>query len=72
MTLIDKDVCNEQIYKNGESCGVRADLTKLQANDFCEKLTNDSEEYAYDWHYFAGRVHIKRLKKSLLDCQEGL
>ena len=57
--MIDKDVCNEQIYKNGE------------ANDVCEKLTNDSEEHAYDWHYFAGRVHIKRLKKSLLDCQDG-
>ena len=69
--MIDKDVCNEQIYKCGESCCVRADLTKQQTNEFCEKLTNESKEYAYDWHYYAGRVHIKRLKKSLLDCQEG-
>ena len=50
--MIDKDVCNEQIYKNGESYDARVDLTNQQANDFCEKLTNDSEEYAYDWHYF--------------------
>ena len=70
--MIDKDVCNEQIYKNGESYGARVDLTKQQANDFCEKLTNDSEEYAYDWHYFEDVVIIKRLKKSLLDCQEGV
>ena len=68
--MIDKDVCNEQIYKHGESYSVRADLTKQQANEFCEKLTNDSKEYAYDWHYYAGRVHIKRLKKSLLSCQD--
>ena len=68
--MIDKDVCNEQIYKCGESYCVRADFTKQQANEFCEKLTNNSEEYAYDWHYFAGRVHIKRLKKSLLSCQD--
>ena len=70
--MIDKDVCNEQIYKNGESYGARVDLTKQQANDFCENLTNDSEEYAYDWHYFEDVVVIKRLKKSLLDCQEGV
>ena len=69
--MIDKDVCNEQIYKNGESYGVGVDLTKQQANDFCEKLTNDSEEHVYDWHYFEDVVVIKRLKKSLLDCQEG-
>ena len=68
--MIDKDVCNEQIYKNGESYTIRADLTKKQANEFCEKLTNDSKEYAYDWHYYAGRVHIKRLKKSLLSYQD--
>ena len=69
--MIDKDVCNEQIYKNGESYDARVDLTNQQANDFCEKLTNDSEEYAYDWYYFEDVVIIKRLKKSLLDCQEG-
>lgn len=63
-------MCNEQIYKDGESCGVRTDLTKQEANELCEKMTNDSEEYAYDWHYFAGRVHIKRLKKTLLDYQD--
>ena len=54
--MIDKDVCNEQICKNGESYGARVDLTKQQAND---------------WHYFEDVVVIKRLKKSLLDCQEG-
>lgn len=70
--MIDRDMCNEQIYKNGESYTIRADLTKKQANEFFTKLTNDSKEYAYDWHYFAGRVHIKRLKKSLLSCQEGV
>ena len=68
--MIDDDKCSEEIYKYGESCGLRNDLTKQQANEFCEKLTNDSEEYAYDWHYIAGRVHIKRLKKSLLGYQD--
>ena len=70
--MIDKDVCNEQIYKHGESHSLRDDLTKQKANEFCEKLTNDSKEYAYDWHYYAGRVHIKRLNKSLLSCQDGV
>ena len=70
--MIDKDVCNEQIYKHGESYAVRADLTKQQANEVCATLTNDDEEYAYDWHYYAGRVHIKRLNKSLLSCQDGV
>ena len=60
---------NSEIDISLNSVGV--DLTKQQANDFCEKLTNDSEEYAYDWHYFEDVVVIKRLKKSLLDCQEG-
>ena len=68
--MIDNDKCSEEIYKYGESCGLRTDLTKQKANEFCEKLTNDSEEYAYDWHYIAGCVQIKRLKKSLLGYQD--
>ena len=65
----DMSKSNSEIDISLNSVGV--DLTKQQANDFCEKLTNDSEEYAYDWHYFEDVVVIKRLKKSLLDCQEG-
>lgn len=34
--MIDRDMCNEQIYKHGVLKGVRADLTKKQANEFCK------------------------------------
>lgn len=46
--MIDRGMCNEQIYKHGESYSVRADLTKKQTNEFCEKLTNGRKQATHN------------------------
>ncbi|QOC57954.1 hypothetical protein phiK7B1_099 [Pseudomonas phage phiK7B1] len=55
--------CNEDIYKHGESVGLM-DVSKTEAEAHCQRATAESKTHDYDWHYVAGRVHVKRLPKN--------
>jgi hypothetical protein len=57
--------CQEDIYKNGVSVGI-FDMGKEYADELCSRLT-ELTEYRYDWHYIAGRVHIKLISKASVE-----
>ena len=49
--------CNEDIFRNGISLGL-FDMTKEQAEAYCKAQT-ETTGVQHDWHYIAGRVHVK-------------
>ena len=51
--------CNDDVFKNGVSLGL-FDMTKEQAEEYCLKETIKTGNN-HDWHFVAGRVHIKVL-----------
>ena len=53
------DKCDDEVYKNGTSLGL-FNMTKAEAEEYCKKQTEE-KGYKHDWHYVAGRVHIKAL-----------
>jgi hypothetical protein len=55
--------CDEDVYTYGESVGVY-DMKKDEAEAYCQSLTAESDTHNYDWHYFGGRVHVKRLSRT--------
>jgi hypothetical protein len=57
--------CQEDIYKNGVSVGL-FDMGKEYADELCSRLT-ELTEYRYDWHYTAGRVHVKLISKASVE-----
>lgn len=54
-----RDYCDNEVYKKGHSLGFFT-LTKDEAESYCRKLTEETG-HKHDWHYLAGRVHIKAL-----------
>lgn len=58
----------EDVFKNGESLGL-FDMTKEQAEAHCKAETERTGR-KHDWHYFAGRVHIKYLPAPKFHQQE--
>ena len=56
---MDTVSCDDDVFKDGTSLGF-FDMSKSEAQDFCEKKTAETG-YKHDWHYMAGRVHIKAL-----------
>lgn len=50
--------CDDNVFKNGSSMGLFA-MTKAQAEEYCKKTERTG--YKHDWHFFAGRVHVKAL-----------
>lgn len=63
MTERSTEQCNADVYKYGESCGFMANLTKEEVEAKCQELSRTTP-YTYDWHYAAGRIHVKRLAKN--------
>ncbi len=57
MSNIDK--CNDKVFKSGVSLGLFV-MSKAGAEEFCI-LETKRTGYLHDWHYIAGRVHIKVL-----------
>lgn len=53
--------CNDDVFERGESLGL-FDMSKEEAEEKCKYLTKETGEL-HDWHYIAGRVHIKVLRK---------
>ena len=65
---MDTEQCNKDVFEHGESMGLY-DIPKEQANQICEKLS-EAGEYQYDWHYIAGRVHLKRMRKVVVFSEQ--
>lgn len=51
--------CDKDVFEKGQSLGL-FDMTKEQAEQHCLTQTKETGD-KHDWHYVAGRVHIKRL-----------
>lgn len=54
--------CDPEVFQNGITFGYYDNMTKAEADEFCK---NESERTGnkYDWHYVAGRVHIKYIPR---------
>ena len=53
--------CNKDVYEKGVLVEV-CDMPKYKADARCKRLTEETG-LLHDWHYFGGRVVIKRLNK---------
>ena len=53
--------CNKEVYEKGVLVEV-CDMPKYKADARCKRLTEETG-LLHDWHYFGGRVVIKRLNK---------
>ena len=53
--------CNQEVYEKGVLVEV-CDMPKYKADARCKRLTEETG-LLHDWHYFGGRVVIKRLNK---------
>lgn len=60
--MSNTDECNDEVFKNGVSLGVFV-MSKAEAEEYCISATQRTG-YLHDWHYVAGRVHIKVLVSS--------
>lgn len=58
-TAINQDECDPQVYERGISVGLFA-IPKEDANAICAGIAAATGA-SVDWHYIAGRVHIKAL-----------
>ena len=58
-TASNRDECDPQVYEWGASVGLFA-IPKDDANAICEGIAAATGARV-DWHYIAGRVHIKAL-----------
>lgn len=58
---IDENTCNKEVYERGYLVGVW-DKSQEEATAHCKRLTEETG-LLHDWHYFGGRVVIKRLNK---------
>ncbi|KVH05433.1 hypothetical protein WS84_28280 [Burkholderia anthina] len=56
---ISPDECAQDVYSHGLSIGL-FDIPKETANAICAQITAVTG-VRVDWHYFAGRVHMKAL-----------
>ena len=63
--IINSERCNTDVYNHGESLGLH-DMSKLEAENFCIRETGKTGDL-HDWHWVAGRVHLKKLK--CFSCQ---
>lgn len=54
---MSEETCDENIFKNGISLGL-FDISKQEAEAFCKQET-ERTGIKHDWHYVAGRVHVK-------------
>ena len=66
---IDPGECAKDVFERGQSLGY-FDIPKDAANIGCalaSSLTGDR----FDWHYFAGRVHVKVLKAAQQQAEPG-
>lgn len=63
--FINEISCDEEVYKKG-SVFETLDIPKEKANEYCMKLSMEDPSYKYDWHYFGGRVIVKRLEREIL------
>ena len=58
---VDENTCNQEVYERGYLVGVW-DKSQEEATAHCKRLTEETG-LLHDWHYFGGRVVIKRLNK---------
>ena len=58
---LDENTCNQEVHEKGVLVEV-CDLPKYKADARCKRLTEETG-LLHDWHYFGGRVVIKRLNK---------
>lgn len=59
--------CDPEVFSNGVSLGL-FEMPKDKAESLCEALRL-ATGYKIDWHYFAGRVHIKALPAKQEDSE---
>jgi hypothetical protein len=70
--------CDQEVFKDGTSMGF-FDMPKEEAEKYCREQT-EKTGYKHDWHYVAGRVHVKaliptevtKLRQQLADTQAKL
>jgi len=56
---MNNEVCDDQVYKHGTSMGLFS-MSKTEAEEYCKKET-ERTGFKHDWHFVAGRVHVKAL-----------
>lgn len=61
-TASDNLECDRMVARYGEDMGI-FNMTKAAAEQYCREQTAGTE-YKYDWFFSAGRVVVKRLRKS--------
>lgn len=59
--------CDPEVFSNGVSLGL-FEMPKEKAESLCEALRL-ATGYKIDWHYFAGRAHIKALPAEQEDSE---
>ncbi|QQP86962.1 hypothetical protein [Entomomonas asaccharolytica] len=69
--FINETSCDEEVYKKGSVFEI-LDIPKEKANEYCRELNLSDDSYKYDWHYFGGRVVVKRLEREFLRKEEEL
>jgi hypothetical protein len=57
--MTDPNACDQEVFTRGVSLGLYV-MSKEAAETLCSTLTAKTG-FRYDWHYVAGRVHIKTL-----------
>ncbi|WNC91063.1 hypothetical protein RI103_06845 [Paraburkholderia sp. FT54] len=62
IAAMSADECAQDVYKHGQSIGL-FDIPKETANAICAGITSITGARV-DWHYIAGRVHMKALAAS--------
>lgn len=67
--FINEISCDEEVYKKGSVFEI-LDIPKEKANEYCIKLSKEDKRHKYDWHYFGGRVVVKRLEREFLRQEE--
>lgn len=66
--MSNTDECNNEVFKNGVSLGLFV-MSKAEAEDYCISETKRTG-CLHDWHYIAGRVHIKVLMDQKGELEE--
>lgn len=56
---MNSNACADDVFEHGTSMGLFA-MSKDEAEQYCKAETKRTG-YKHDWHYVAGRVHVKAL-----------
>lgn len=62
--------CDKDVFEYGQSLGFAEGMTKDQAEKWCKTKSAETGD-RYDWHFYAGRIHLMFLSKNVHIKREG-